>query len=199
MVELYIKSSGNMAGISFFEGTKENFESKYVFPGIEVEEGDYIIIHCKPEGMPEEITEISAKNISGGIDSSDSAWDIWPSGFSGLSGNNGVLSLYTRPGGELIDCFLYSNRTSASDEKYRGFGSTATMIRVDFIAELFMWEFEGEMTAPEDCVNPDDSTATRSICRNSSSDDSNNKSDWHIVPTSSFTFGFVNFDDIYSP
>ncbi len=199
MTELYVMNDGNMAGITFFEGTKEDHDSEFVFPPFEVKGGDYIIIHCKPEGIIEEITETSDKSVSGGIDSSPTAWDVWPSGFSGLSGNNGVLSLYTRPGGELLDCFLYSNRTSVSDENYRGFGSISTMLRVDYIADEGGWTFSGALIAPEDCVNPDDSTATRSICRDSAFTDTDDKSDWHIVPTSSSTFGSINSDEIYIP
>lgn len=199
MVELYIKGDGNMAGVAFFEGTAEDYEAKFIFPPIIVTSGDYIIIHTKPEGIPDEINETLDKSESGGIDSNHDAWDIWPVGFSGLSGNNGVLSIYTRPGGNLLDVFLYSNRTSLSDEKYRGFGSLSTMMRVDYIAEKGAWIFEGEQIAPEDCVNPDPSTATRSICRDSSSADTDGKGDWHTVPTSGYSFGSVNTDDVYVP
>ena len=199
LVELYILENGNMAGVTFFEGTKEDYEDKYIFPPIEVLSGDYILIHTKPEGIPDEINETDDKSASGGIDASDSAYDIWPPGFSGLSGNNGVLSVYSGPGGSLIDAFLYSNRTSLSDEKYRGFGSLSVMKRMDYMAAEEGWIFSGDQISPEDCVNPDPSTATRSICRSSSSSDSNSKSDWHTVPTSMYSFGSVNTDDIYTP
>ncbi len=116
-----------MAGLTFYNGCSAEYDEKYVFPSMEVSEGDYIIIHAKPEGLPDEITETDVKDESGGKDCHDNAYDIWPSSFSGLSGNNGTLSVYTGPGGSLIDAFLYSNRTSSSDESYRGFGSTSTM------------------------------------------------------------------------
>ena len=73
------------------------------------------------------------------------------------------------------------------------------MLRVDYIADEGGWTFSGALIAPEDCVNPDDSTATRSICRDSSFTDTDDKSDWHIVPTSSSTFGSINSDEIYIP
>ena len=199
MVELFIKSDGNMAGAAFFEGTDEDSDSEYIFPSMEVSAGDYIIIHAKPEGTAEEITETDDKTESGGIDASDSAFDIWPSSFSGLSGNNGVLSLYSGPGGSLLDAFLYSNRTSSSDESYRGFGSLSVMKRMDYIAACGGWLFSGDLIAPEDCVDPDPSTATRSVCRNSVSDDTDSRSDWHTAPTSMSSFGAVNTDEVYVP
>ena len=199
MAELFIKSSGNMAGVTFFEGCSEDYDAKYVFPSIEVNKGDYFIIHAKPEGIPGEITETSDKTVSGGIDSSDTAFDIWPPEFTGLSGNNGVISVYSGPGGSLIDAFAYSNRTSSSDENYRGFGSLSVMKRMDIIASCGGWLFTGDMIAPEDCVDPDPSTATRSVCRSSLSDDTDCSSDWHTVPTSMSSFGSVNSDEIYTP
>ena len=199
MAEIFIKSDGNMAGITFFEGCSEDYDAKYVFPSIEVKEGDYFIIHAKPEGIPDEITETSDKTVSGGIDASSTAFDIWPGGFTGLSGNNGVISVYTGPGGDIIDAFAYSNRTSSSDENYRGFGSLSVMKRMDIIASCRGWTFSGDMIAPEDCVDPDPSTATRSVCRSSSSDDTDSSSDWHTVPTSTSSFGTVNSDEIYIP
>ncbi len=199
LVELYVLSEGNMAGVTFYEGCSQDYDARYVFPSIDVDSGDFIIIHAKPEGIPDEITETHDRALSGGIDSNDLALDIWPEGFDGLSGNNGVLTLYSSPGGSLIDAFLYSNRTSSSDEKYRGFGSTETMTRMDETANSGGWIFSSTLISPEDCVNPDPSTATRSICRNSSSLDTDSRSDWHTVPTSMSSFGSVNSDDIYTP
>ena len=199
MAEIFIKSGGNMAGVTFFEGCSEDYDARYVFPSIEVQEGDYFIIHAKPEGIPEEITETDDITVSGGIDACSDAFDIWPSGFTGLSGNNGVISVYTGPGGNLIDAFAYSNRTSSSDENYRGFGSHSVMKRMDFIASCGGWTFSGDLISPEDCVNPDPSTATRSMCRSSSSADTNSSSDWHTVPTSMSSFGSVNTDEVYTP
>ena len=199
LIELYILNSGNMAGVTFYNGCSAEYDEKYVFPSMEVAEGDYIIIHAKPEGISGEITETAVKDESGGKDCHDNAYDIWPSGFSGLSGNNGTLSVYTGPGGTLIDVFLYSNRTSLSDESYRGFGSTSTMIKMDYLSDSGGWDFTGDKIAPEDCVDPDPSTATRSVCRSSSSSDTNSKDDWHTVPTSMSTFGYINSDDVYEP
>lgn len=199
MAELVFLSDGNLAGMSLFHGTDDDFRDKKIFPPVRVSAGDFALVHFKPQGIPEEIDETEDKSVSGGIDAADSALDFWIPGGSGLSGNNGVLALYSYPGGPLIDAVIYSNRTSSSDEKYRGFGSSSMLFQVDRIVELGGWRISGTLAAPEDAVNPDDSTATRSICRNALSGDNDEKQDWHIVPTSGYTFGFVNNDEIYSP
>ena len=118
-------------------------------------------------------------------------------GGSGLSGNNGAVTLYTNPYGDLMDAVLYTNRTSESDESYRGFGSAKFMLQADEIAEAGGWKAEGDEPAPEDCVPSSDSTATRSICRSSKSADTDTKVDWHTVPTSKFSFGKENSNEIY--
>ena len=199
MVELFTYTSGNTAGLTLYEGTKGNWEDKIVLPPLEVEAESYILIHWKPEGIPEEVNETGHPGESGGLDASPDAYDFWVPGGSGLSGNNGVIALYSSPEGKLIDGVLYSNRTSASDEKYRGFGMRKVMERADEFAAAGGWKYSGEQVAPEDAVDPEDSTATRSMCRNSNSEDTDSSSDWHIVPTSTYTFGKVNSEEVYVP
>lgn len=199
VVELWVTRPGNLAGVAFFEGTRNIWQNKMVFPGLQVKEGDYVLVHCKPQGIPGEINETELPAASGGLDASPRAWDFWLAGGTGLSGNNGVLTVYSNPHGEILDGVLYSNRTSASDEDYRGFGSADTMEKADELAEAGAWIAGGELVAPEDAVNPENSTSTRSICRSSQSIDTNTAADWHIVPTSGFTFGGQNSDDVYIP
>lgn len=196
-VELYVKKGGNAAGITFFGGTKTTFQDKFTLPSFHVEKGDYLLIHLKPQGLETEVNETEKKDVAKGYDSSDTAWDFWVQGGSGLSGNNGALTLYTNPYGLLMDAVLYTNRTSESDEKYRGFGSTKFMLQADEVAEAGDWKFEGDEVAPEDCIWSADSTATRSLCRSSTSEDTDSKGDWHTVPTSKFSFGKENSDEIY--
>lgn len=205
MVELYIKTAGNMAGAVFYAGCCCEHDLEFIFPSLEVTEGEYIVIHTKPQNLPVEIDETGEEGeadgpeASGGLDASPSARDFWIMGGSGLSGNNGALTVYASPGGNIIDAAIYSNRNSLSDEKYRGFGSDVMLHKADCISETGAWQFSGELITPEECVNPEDSTATRSNCRNSASDDSNTNTDWHIVPTSGFTFGSANLDEVFIP
>ncbi len=198
-VEIAVLSDGNTAGAVLYEGSDLSWEQRKVFPAIEVTSGDFLVIHFKSTGDPMEIDETENWNESGGIKPADGAWDLWVDEGTGLSGNNGTIMLFTALYGTLIDGLLYSNRTSDSDGNYRGFGSTKVMERADRLIECGGWTSQGELAAPEDAINPEDSTATRSMCRDSLSADSNCKEDWHIVPTSTSTFGTVNSDSVYTP
>ena len=202
VVELYVTEAGNLAGVQLLEGTSDYPEQGICFPSCRVEKDEYILIHFKPQGIEEELDESGdSVTVSGGIDSSAEARDFWIEGGSGLSGNNGVIAVYSAPGGSLIDGLLYSNRTSSSDTDYRGFGSSRMLDKAEQLCRQGGWTAGGSdgLPRPEDAVNPDDSTATRSICRASVPSDSNSAEDWHIVPTSGYSFGEINTDEVYRP
>jgi len=199
LVELKILNPGNMGGVTLYQGTPGNWRDRLIFPPFAVAEDNFIIIHFRPEGLPEEINETEAMDLSGGLDASDDAFDFWIAAGTGISGNNGVVSLYGQPKGRIIDGVLYSDRTSESDTAYRGFGTLDALERADELAADHGWIISFDLARPEDAVRPEGSTGTRSICRSSLSTDTDTLADWHIVPTRGATFGYTNSDEIYIP
>ena len=197
-LELFFLTDGNTAGITLFYGTL-NFNSfRYILPSIVVRKGDYLLIHCRPEGLEEEINETEEKDLSQGNLACDTAWDLWLPEDAGLSGSNGVVSLYNSPAGKLMDCVIYSDREPDPEDDKLGW-TTATYDAVADIYQSGGWVFSSEDISPLETVSSDGTTGTRSICRNSQSKDSNSKSDWHIVPTGEKSFGEINTDAVYTP
>jgi hypothetical protein len=197
-IELYVSGDGNTAGVTLFLGTADFFSEKYVLPSLDVQQGDYIIVHMRPEGLSGEITETDDKAVSTGKLASDMAWDLWVEGDKPVSGKNGIISLYTNPFGTVIDAVPYSNRVTGDSEDYRGWTSS-TFNMIEDLSFLNVWKSTDGFIRPEDAFYSEGTTGTRSICRNSSSDDSDVRDDWHIVPTSEKSFGQVNSDNIYLP
>jgi hypothetical protein len=197
LVELKALTAGDMGGVTLYLGTPGSHDGRIRFPSFHVAAGSFILVHLKPAGDPGEVDETADTASSTGFDASDAAFDFWMRESKGLGGNNGVVSLYDRPGGACLDGFLYSNRTSQSDERYRGFGSTEMLARAEELVRDGGWKPAGSRVLPEDGVNPDGSTGTRSIGRSSSSADSDVPSDWHIVPTRKATFGAENSDEVW--
>lgn len=196
-LELYITESGSMNGVTLLIGTPSNFNAEYTFNELNVTTGDYIIFHCRPQFTSQEVTETDCKAVSGGLLSSDLAWDIWPSADMPLSGTNGVISIYESPMNQkLIDGVVYSNRSFDPDHNYLGWTST-TFPQIIELKELNGWICEGAVIKPEEAIFSDNSTGTRSLCRDSLSSDNNSFEDWHTVPTGSKSFGEVNIDEIY--
>jgi hypothetical protein len=198
VVELRTLSAGNMGGVVLFLGSPESFDARLVFPAFEIGAGTFILVHLKASGDPGEMDETRDPAVSRGADALDTAYDFWLREGTGLGGNNGVISLCDRPGGMCLDAVVYSNRTSQSDEQYGGFGSEQMRARVEEIVKIGAWKTAGPRVTPEDAVNPEGSTATRSLCRSSGSVDTDRAEDWHIVPTRRATFGKVNSDEVYA-
>jgi len=117
----------------------------------------------------------------------------------GLPGNNGVVSVWDRPGGACLDGIIWSNRTAESDEQYGGFGSEHMRARAEALAGIGAWQPAGTRVSPEDAVNPEGSTGTRSICRAADGRDTDTAADWHIVPTRKASLGSENSDEVYRP
>jgi hypothetical protein len=198
LVEIRVLTDGNLAGCCLYEGVPGNWDEKLVFPDLSVRTGDFIVVHFKPQGLPDEVNETIRTDESGGYDTSPEAWDFWVPDGTGLSGNNGVITLCENPIGGVIDGVLYSNRTSDSDDQYRGFGSTTVVERADYLVAQGAWTASG-LVRPEDAVDPEDSTATRSIARGTDGADTNHRDDWHITPTRGLTPGSENADAVYVP
>ena len=198
IVELKVKEEGNMAGLALYQGTESNWKDRLVFPAFPVLADDFILIHFKPQGVPEEIDETEQRDASGGLDACDTAFDFWIRDGTGISGNNGVLSLCERPGGPIEDAVLYSNRTTDSDQRYMGFGTKDAMERAIELHDNGGWIARDEFIRPEDGINPDGSTGTRSICR-TNGEDTDSREDWYIVPTGHASFGEENSEEVFNP
>ena len=194
-IELYVTRDGNLGGVTVYDGSADSYRDHVVLPAIEVAAGDYVVIHATAHGLGED--EHADPDQSDHELALPAVWDFWMQEGTGLSGKNGVLTVHVAPGGALLDGVLYSNRTSDSDERYRGFGSKATMLRADRLAELGGWEFAGERIAPEDAISSAATTSTRSLNRDSTATDTDSAADWHTVPTRGASFGTVNSDEVH--
>ena len=194
-IELYVTRGGNLGGVTVYDGCADNYRDHVVLPAVEVTTGDYIVIHATASGLGED--EHTNADQSSHELALPEVWDFWMQEGTGLSGKNGVLTVHAAPGGALLDAVLYSNRTSESDERYRGFGSKATMLRADRLAELGGWQIAGELIAPEDAISSAATTSTRSLNRDSSGTDTDSAADWHTVPTRKASFGAANSDEVH--
>jgi len=199
MAEIVVLADGNMGGVAFFEGTKSFFDKAFVFPSLEVRSGDFILLHFKPSGAEGETDELSAKDEAAAKGSSPVAWDFWARDTGNLSEDNDVLSLYDNPEGRLLDGVLYSTKVYAEGMKYNGFGTSLMLSKVKELVAGGGWKTAADEPYPRDGVNSDAATSTRSICRGSSSGDTDAAADWHVVPTKKSSFGAVNSDEVYAP
>jgi len=196
-VELFITKAGNLGGLILLIGTKNKYKDSFLFPAVEVSQGEYILVHTKAEGISEEIDETSRLDVSGGKLASDTARDFWIRSAPGLPGNNGAVTLHARKNGPVIDAILWSDREDDKGDEKLGWTRDGFVFASD-LAEAGAWiSASGGIPAPSDAFNVNFSTSTRSICRASTPNDTDSAEDWHIVPTRGQTFGAINTDRMY--
>jgi hypothetical protein len=177
-VELLVLSDGNLAGLTLYDGLSESFDSECILPAYEVTKGDRLIIEYSECLRKEHPIEFYGGPV-------------------GLGANNGVITLYDSPDGSIVDAVLYSNRSSASDTTYGGFGTSKVQQRALLLEESGQWD--AKPIVPEAGIDSTYSTATRSFCRTENAPDTDSRNDWHIVPTSKASFGYPNSPDIHEP
>ncbi len=182
-VELFVQQGGNTAGVCLYNGVAGDYDSKIILPNREVETGEYLVVHFRPDSEP-----IGEERLNFQVPEA-----------AGLPSNNGVLALYDTPNGTILDAVIYTNRTSQSDSTFRGFGTRRTLDRVDTVVAAGAWQIADRLAAPEDAVWADHASPTRSINRDSHSTDTDHLADWHTVPTRGATFGAVNSDERFVP
>jgi len=199
-IELYAETAGNLGGLCLLVGTVGNYSAELIFPAVEVAEGEFIVVHAKAEGLPEELDELDDLDVSGGRLALDTARDFWLPDAPGLPGNNGAVTLHSRRGGPILDAVIWSGREEVIEDEHLGWTSDGYDFACD-LAESGDWYWDGENTvpSPEDAVDVSSSTATRSLCRWSSGADTDGPDDWHTVPTGGQTFGMTNSDEVYLP
>ncbi len=195
-IELYAETSGNLAGLVVTLSPPEDGEAYFVFPSLNVATGEYITLHAKPQGISAEKDELKNKWESGGLDASSNAWDFWWRGGKGLSGTTGIVALLDNPRGRVLDAAVYTNRTSASDEDYLGWGSKSNLEKVQWLAEKLVWNFSEEEAVPEDGIPSGSVTSTRTLNKKGTE---KNKEGWFTGSTSSLSPGARNTTEVYKP
>jgi hypothetical protein len=163
-IELHALTGGNLGGLCIRVGTTGSYSGQLIFPEVEIEGGDFIVVHAKAEGIPEEISETGNIDESGGLLATDYARDFWIPDSPGLPGNNGAVTLYSRKGGPVLDAVIWSDRPDAPGEETLGWTSEGYTFASDLGKEK-AWKAEGPVPLPSEVVDVTASTATRSLCR----------------------------------
>lgn len=180
-IELFVVRSGNLSGVEIFNAMN-TVKPSYVFPSVEVAEGDYIVYHLRSveEGL---VDETGAIDASAGIDSRPFARDFWDTLTSAPLKKTNVLLLRDRKGGAVMDAFL-----GAETEK-TDWPLDALRLAAGEVVDAGQWLPGGLVL---DAVGSTGSTVTRSIGRNELSADSNRAVDWKICATSKCSPGAPN-------
>ena len=171
--ELLVKSSGNINGMTLYNGVPDNFDSYVVFGDIDVRSGDMIVVWWTEE-LPDRVAE-------------EGVIDICAKSGEGLPSNNGAIVLCGTPalGADVLDAVVYSNFSAS----YEGYGTRSAMERATWVIGSGAWK--------GDPLDSTSSTATRSMSRLPDGRDSDGSADWIVTVTGGSTFGAANSSEAY--
>ncbi len=180
-VEVWATTAGNLAGVTFYDGMADSYESKFTFPSIDVQAKEFLVLYFGQSPPEEKPNSFHASEV-------------------GLGSNNGVLSIYATPGADCLDAVLYSNRTSASDTTFLGFGTQKVLDRVLLLQKDGSWGIDSTIALkPEMAIDSTYSTATRSMGRKPDGTDTDTNLDWQVAATGKASFGTVNSTEVHIP
>jgi len=192
-IEILAVSSGHLGGAAIVVGNPREPSQLVQFPPLEVNAGDYIVLHFRaPPG-----------SISGPFGNYDNP----PPGSTTL---DGVINLYGEGGlsatGELIliardprmlvflDGIMYTNKTNNPEDRYRGFGTRAALEKAEFFARTGLW-FENipAQVDPEDFPTSLGMTVTRTLNRRPFEEgEPRSRGLWYICATGQGSIGSIN-------
>ena len=107
-IEFYVYKPGNLAGI-ILNTVNKDFE--YVFPSVEVSEGEYVVLHMRTLSQESgHVNELGEDlNLSTAPDSCTDARDLWVPMEERIVGNSDVITLRERWNGRIMDALLYAH------------------------------------------------------------------------------------------
>ncbi len=132
-LECVVLESGNLGGIIVQWASTTKLMS-YVFPACEVRQGEMVVLHLAPEGIPAEKDETGTEiDLSGGIDATAQGRDFW-CGTGGLPDASGAVCLCVREGGPAMDGIFYSEEVKSGSLE-----SAKLAVLVQVLADASLW------------------------------------------------------------
>lgn len=199
-IEFYVLEDGNLGGMILQSGSY-GIEKDYVFPSIEVNAGEYIVLHMRSieDGIINETGD--DLTLSAGKLASDEGRDLWVPGIEKRLTDTDVLLLRERANGFLVDAMLYAK----SDKTEWSKDLMTTYARKAYDTQI--WSEGSEIAT---AASSDNVTATRTLSRQNIPDIialfesgttiiANNADDWLVVTTSNATPGTANSNKPYVP
>ena len=190
-IEFYVLEGGNLGAMRLFIAHQSMEIPFFEFPPIEVETGDYIVLHLRTRD--DSSVDETGDNIalSGGDGARNDARDLWvPGNRKYLHTPNGLWLMDQDD--NILDALLLS-QTPASDGNNRVF-----MAAAEFLGKSNAWlpasgEAEaGWVPTPSDAILSAGTTATRTLNRDESLPHAPRGSNWYVTVTSGHSPGIKN-------
>ncbi|NCN05183.1 MAG: hypothetical protein GW949_06100 [Spirochaetales bacterium] len=201
-VELRAEEPGDLGGITLIFGNPVEPGSILRLPRVEVSEGDMIVVHFRadPAQLQGDYGNWGLAVPTGSAEI-PGVMNLYLPG--GLSATAELILLARDPRGvEFLDGIFYSNKSNNPEDRYRGFGTLATLKKAEFFGTTNLWYPETpEAVNPEDFPTSLGLTSTRTLNRRPYDPNLEypGKADWFIGATSTGSIGAENTTVVYEP
>jgi len=177
LIEFYVSKSGNLSGL---EVVSCNYgeEKKYVFPCVEVNKGEYIVLHYRAGNVDECIDETGTDlNVAKGPESTSEARDFWVNSDSKLLARNDVVAVKNICGNKIVDILpmCESSKTNWSKE------SMKEMLQLAEDDGIWTGGTDPDAAACADSMSDAHTLARKSYCM------PGNKDQWYLTSSTSGT------------
>jgi hypothetical protein len=172
-IEFKILSDGNLGALRVFVASNYKNPMLYEFEPVEVIADEYVVLHLRT--LDESVTNASP-----------SSRDFWIPGTAKLLSKTDVVYVLDQDD-RVLDAVMLAEKADALWSKDY-FAEAA-----EFLFNQNAWKSaDGNIPGPKDAVNSTGTTATRTICRDETVENSCSSADWYITVTSGATPGLPN-------
>jgi hypothetical protein len=193
-VELKTLGPGNMGAVRLFIASFGMGEPVFEFSPVEVEAGEYLLIHLRTLDQDSLDETGNDRDLSPGREAVPGARDFWvPGAVKRLRKTDAVLLLDQDD--RVLDAVLLTENPGEPWAR-EGLNLAADMLGGQ---KAWLSPGGGQSPGPQDGVISKGATATRTICRDEAREDSNTAADWYIAATSQATPGKPNSLKRYEP
>jgi hypothetical protein len=194
-IEFKTKSAGNLGAMRVIinGNSPAAKQTIYEFSPVEVKKDEYIVLHMRIYDQSSKDEYGESLDESGGLNASPTARDFWIPGETKLLHKTMMIYVLDQDD-KVIDAVILSEKPDVWWTKDY-FAEAA-----EFLYSSGAWKTEdGGICSPRDAFNTTGSTATRTICRDETVENSRSAKDWYITNTSCATPGKPNNPKRYVP
>ena len=194
-IEFKMKSAGNLGAMRVVINSNSNAAKKtvYEFSPVEVKKGEYVTLHLRTYNQSSKDEYTDNLDESAGVNASSTGRDFWIPGEAKILHKTAMIYVLDQDDRVIDAAILSENPDNWWTKDY--FAETA-----EFLFNSGAWKSpDGKVCRPQDAVISAKATATRTICRDETVDDSNTAKDWYITDTSKASPGKPNDSKRYVP
>jgi hypothetical protein len=192
-IEFRALEAGNLGALRVFIAGNYKAPLVYEFSPVEVQSGEYIVLHLRTveEACRDELG--ARLDESGGTESSPTARDLWLPGNVKLLHKTDAIYVLDQDDGVLDSVMIAEVSEPWWNKEYLADAA-------DFLFRKGAWKTADEkICGPDNAVNAGTTTLTRTICRDESTANTNTAAAWYVTVNSGATPGKPNNPNRYVP